>query len=92
MIDLSMPILDGWGVFRELKSDERTCAIPCVAVTAHADSDRERALKTGFTAYLTKPYRTSELLATVKQLLSQALTAPKQNTGEDKIVESPRLK
>jgi CheY-like chemotaxis protein len=71
MIDLSMPVLDGWGVFRELKSDERTSKIPCVAVTARADTDRERALKSGFTAYLTKPYRTLELLEIVRQLLNQ---------------------
>ena len=41
MVDLSMPELDGWGVFRELKSDPITAAIPCVAVTAHDDSDRD---------------------------------------------------
>ncbi len=72
MIDLSMPVLDGWGLFRELKSDDRTSKIPCVAVTAHADYDRERALKSGFTAYLTKPYRTMELLEVVRQLLKES--------------------
>ena len=69
MIDLSMPVLDGWGLFRELKDDDRTAGIPCVAVTAHADHNRERALKSGFTAYLSKPYRTLELLEVVRQLL-----------------------
>src|SRR5258705_9438536 len=72
MIDLSMPVLDGWDLFRELKGDERTSGIPCVAVTAHADHDRERALQSGFTAYLTKPYRTLELLEVVKQLLKES--------------------
>src|SRR6266567_2057893 len=70
MIDLSMPILDGWGVFQELKADERTCNIPCVAVTAHAETDRDRALEAGFSAYVSKPFRGGELIETVKGLLS----------------------
>jgi CheY-like chemotaxis protein len=70
MIDLSMPVLDGWAVFRELKADAVTVKIPCVAVTAHAETDRERALKTGFSAYVSKPFRTEELLATVARLIS----------------------
>jgi CheY-like chemotaxis protein len=69
MVDLSMPVLDGWGVFRALRADQRTARIPCVAVTAFADSDRERALKTGFNAYVSKPFRGEELLLTVEKLL-----------------------
>ena len=69
MIDLSMPVLDGWLVFQQLKADERTRSIPCVAVTAYADSDRERALKAGFSDYLSKPFRSGELLETVRRLL-----------------------
>lgn len=75
MMDLSMPVLDGWGVFRALKTDERTAAIPCVAVTAYADSDRHRALKIGFSAYLSKPFRSGELLETVERLLSDHKTS-----------------
>jgi len=74
LIDLSMPILDGWGLFGELKSNERTARIPCIAVTAYPESDRKKALDKGFSAYLTKPFRTSELLATVRQLLDQKAT------------------
>src|SRR3979409_2115345 len=70
MLDLSMPKLDGWEVFQALRADQRTNGIPCVAATAYAEFDRARALKTGFNAYLTKPFRTSELLETVNQLLS----------------------
>lgn len=69
MVDLSMPELDGWGVFRELKADPATQAIPCVAVTAHVESDRERVLKSGFDAFVSKPFRTDELLSTVERLL-----------------------
>lgn len=72
MVDLSMPELDGWGVFRELKSDPMTAAIPCVAVTAHVDSDRDRVLQDGFDAFVGKPFRTDELLSTVERLLLQS--------------------
>ncbi len=69
MIDLSMPVLDGWGVFQRLKADERTANIPCVAVTAHADTDRDRALAAGFSAYISKPFRGGELIEIVKSLV-----------------------
>ena len=70
MVDLSMPILDGWAVFRELKANPLTEKIPCVAVTAHDEADRQRALQTGFNAYVSKPFRTEDLLATVAKLVS----------------------
>lgn len=69
LIDLSMPVLDGWGVLRELRADERMCGIPCIAITAFAEADRERALQGGFDAYLTKPFRGKELIATIERLL-----------------------
>lgn len=68
MVDLSMPGMDGWGVLRELRSDERTASVPCVAVTAH-DSDRDRALASGFDEYVSKPFRTNELLRIVSQVI-----------------------
>jgi len=70
VMDLSMPGLDGWGVFRELKADQRTVDIPCMAVTAHADLDRGAALKAGFNAYLSKPFSSEDLLETVAGLLA----------------------
>lgn len=70
VMDLSMPALDGWGVFRELKADQRTVEIPCMAVTAHADLDRGAALKTGFNAYVSKPFSSEDLLETVASLLA----------------------
>ena len=71
MVDLSMPGLDGWEVFRELKADKLTANIPCVAVTAHTDRDRARALQSGFSDFVGKPFRTEELLRTVKRLVSK---------------------
>ncbi|HYN85475.1 MAG TPA: response regulator [Pyrinomonadaceae bacterium] len=70
LVDLSMPVLDGWGVLEALRNDERTRALPLVAVTAFAsEQDRQRALAAGFDAYLSKPYRTRDLLDLVKHLL-----------------------
>ena len=71
MVDLSMPELNGWEVFRELKANSLTAHIPCVAVTAHTDRDRIRALQSGFSDFVAKPYKTEELLLTVKRLVSK---------------------
>lgn len=65
MVDLSMPEVDGWEVFRQLKANSDTAHIPCVAVTAHTDRDRIRALQSGFSDFVGKPFRTEELLMTV---------------------------
>jgi two-component system, cell cycle response regulator DivK len=75
VIDLSMPVLDGWQVFQELKADERTKDIPCIAVTAHADLDRNQALDTGFRAYVSKPYSSDALLKTVAMVLGNRKVA-----------------
>jgi CheY-like chemotaxis protein len=77
MIDLSMPLLDGWGVFEELQNDQRTAAIPCVAVTAYGETDRERALQRGFNDYIAKPFRSAELLGVVAKVLGK----PGSNTN-----------
>jgi CheY-like chemotaxis protein len=75
LIDLSMPVLDGWATLRELRADERTRSLPCIAVTAFAaEQDRQRALDAGFDAYLAKPYRSRDLLDLVERLLAQTGT------------------
>jgi CheY-like chemotaxis protein len=78
LIDLSMPALDGWDVLRELRADERTRAIPCVAFTALAEMDQERARAKGFDAYIAKPFNGKDLLETVQRLL-----APEGATRDD---------
>lgn len=70
VMDLSMPVLDGWGLFRELQSDDATRAIPCMALTAHAELDRMQALETGFSAYVSKPFTSDHLLQTIATLLA----------------------
>ena len=70
VVDLSMPVLDGWAVFRELKTDQRTRTIPCMVVTAHAELDRTEALESGFSAYLSKPFSSDALLKTIATVLA----------------------
>lgn len=76
LIDLSMPVLDGWATLRELRADERTRHVACIAVTAlAAEQDRQRALDAGFDAYLSKPYRSRDLLELVERLLNPTRAA-----------------
>jgi two-component system cell cycle response regulator DivK len=76
LIDLSMPVLDGWATLTELRADERTRHLYCIAVTAFAaERDRERALATGFDAYLAKPYRSKDLIDMVEHALKQTKAA-----------------
>jgi len=76
VIDLSMPVLDGWGVFRKLSADESTRTIPCMAVTAHAEMDQGQALQAGLSAYVTKPYSSEALLETVASVLAKQKRVP----------------
>ncbi len=93
MVDLSMPVLDGWEVVRALRADELTASILCIAVTAHGDADRDRALRAGFNAYLSKPFRGVELLETVARLLPprQAGTYPAESSLTREIISEPLL-
>ena len=68
LMDILMPDVDGVEALRRLRADERTAAIPVLAVTAQAmQGDRERFLAEGFDGYLSKPVNVSELLGTVRQ-------------------------
>lgn len=71
LIDVSMPVLDGWGTLRELRADERTRTIPCIAITAFSSNwDRQRVLDAGFDGYLPKPFRFKDLIDLVNKLLT----------------------
>jgi CheY-like chemotaxis protein len=70
LLDLQMPVLDGYEVLRELRQDPRFTALPIIAITASAmQGDRERALAAGFTAYLAKPVTLSHLREEIERLL-----------------------
>ena len=71
LMDMSLPVIDGWEATRQLKADEATKGIPVVALTAHAmTTDREKALEAGCDAYETKPVELPRLLATIERLLA----------------------
>ena len=70
LMDMSLPVMDGWEATRILKAEEATRSIPVVALTAHAMStDREKAFEAGCDAYETKPIELPRLLETMEKLL-----------------------
>jgi two-component system, cell cycle response regulator DivK len=71
LLDLSLPLIDGWEVARNLKGDVRTKCIPVIALTAHAmPGDREAALDAGCEDYDTKPIDLDRLLAKMSSLFA----------------------
>jgi len=70
IMDLSLPLVDGWTVVRQLKADPELRRIPVVALTAHAMvGDREKALDAGCDDYLAKPIRLALLIGKVKEFV-----------------------
>lgn len=68
--DLSMPVMDGWGLLYELKQARETMDIPVIALTAHSMvGDRQRAIEAGFHNYLTKPLTAATFMKDLVQLL-----------------------
>lgn len=71
LMDMSLPIRDGWSATRFLKDDPATCGIPVIALTAHAmSSDREKAMEAGCDDYDTKPVDLNRLLSKMEALLN----------------------
>jgi len=69
LLDLSLPVIDGWNVARQLKADTNTKDIPIIALTAHAmKGDREKALDAGCDDYDTKPVNLEGLLDKIHKL------------------------
>ena len=71
LMDLSLPVVDGWTAAERLKADATTKPIPIIALTAHAmKGDRERALEVGCDDYDTKPIDFERLLDKINTLTS----------------------
>jgi two-component system cell cycle response regulator DivK len=72
LMDMSLPVLDGWEAARQLKAAPGTRAIPIIALTAHAMvGDREKAIEAGCDDYDTKPVEFQRLLEKVEAILAK---------------------
>lgn len=73
LMDMSLPVIDGWEATRQLRATPETQAIPIIALTAHAMSgDRDRAMDAGCSDYDTKPVEIDRLLLKMNTLLGGA--------------------
>lgn len=70
LMDMSLPVMDGWEATKVLKDDPDTAQIPVIALTAHAmSSDREKAIEAGCNDYDTKPVDLQRLLNKISDLI-----------------------
>ncbi|MBE9041366.1 response regulator [Oscillatoriales cyanobacterium LEGE 11467] len=75
LMDMGLPVLDGWEATRKLKADPKTSQIPIIALTAHAIAgDREKCLKVGCDDYDTKPVEFPRLLEKIQALVTSRST------------------
>lgn len=72
LMDMSLPVLDGWEAARQLKAAPETSSIPIIALTAHAMvGDREKAIESGCDDYDTKPVEFQRLLEKIETILAK---------------------
>lgn len=70
VLDLDMPVLDGWGMIKELKQSDDTKDIPIVVLTAHLmPYEREKVLAAGGNGYVCKPFKVNSLVTEIKACL-----------------------
>ena len=78
LMDLSLPVMDGWEATRRLKADKRTASIPVVALTGHALAGiSEGAKKAGCDAFVTKPCLPEDLVKEIRRVLEAPSTTTK---------------
>lgn len=81
LLDLNMPVLDGFGTIEEIRKNPRFKSLPVLAVTAYAmQGDREKILTAGFDGYLSKPINPTTLQQELERLLSKELHKQVQGT------------
>src|SRR2546421_8030562 len=79
LMDLSLPVMDGWEATRRLKADKRTAHIPVVALTGHALAGiSEGAKKAGCDAFVTKPCLPEDLVKEIRRILDSPSAATKK--------------
>ena len=72
LMDMSLPVMDGWEATRRIKADDNLSHIPIIALTAHAIAgDREKAIAVGCDEYETKPVKFPRLLAKIQEFLGE---------------------
>ena len=72
LMDMSLPVVDGWEATRRIKANPECCNIPVIGLTAHAmDGDREKCLQAGCNEYETKPVDLPSLLEKISLQLQQ---------------------
>jgi CheY-like chemotaxis protein len=81
LLDIGMPVMDGFAVIKSIRRDPRLANLRAVAVTAYAmRGDRERILNSGFDGYLSKPVDSSSLAEELERVLSKG--SPSGNSGQ----------
>jgi len=72
LLDIMLPLLDGFEVCRRIRENPETSTIPVIMLTARKDSqDRCRGLEAGADAYITKPFKSAEVIETIESLLKR---------------------
>jgi CheY-like chemotaxis protein len=83
LLDIGMPVLDGFAVIRRIREHPRLAALPVVAVTAYAmRGDREKILNSGFDGYLSKPLNPSSLSEELDRLLTKSAQSANQDQAQ----------
>lgn len=88
LMDMQMPVMDGYEAVKIIRSTPGLQAIPVIAITAHAmEGDREKCLQVGCNAYLAKPFKSDELLAEIQQQCQELFTRPAADSEAQQIIQ-----